>query len=177
MLFSEYLTNNNNIIEIIYNDYGYSFLEEYEYINTMLKLNKGSLTMVSGFELITTEELAPLLDLKFGEKWKAISSMDLGSLLEGEKTINNNGENVTNTDTIDETELNKTTEYESDNLLTTGGTEKAGNNSKDIVKTGNSSTVKSNLDTVNKNLQLSNNLTKITTVINDIASYNTISIY
>ena len=171
-----------NIFNIIKSLYSFPFLEgdgKTEDLNNMLLINYGSRAVFSGFIDITVDDVAKHLISVYNDKWDklitsaaGITNLAANSSRKIKGTVSEKGTGNTQSDTE-----NKVAAFNSDTLVTDGGTSNTSDNTttKDTDRESTDETF--NLKSLFENLPLVGRTNIINIVLKDVSNYLTVSIY
>ena len=171
-----------NIFDIIKSLHSFPFLEgegKTEDLNNMLLINYGQRGLFSGFKDITVTNSAKYIVTIYADKWdKAIiAAANINNLAaNSSRKIKGNVTEMGTGNTKSDTE-NKVAAFNSDTLVTDGGTSNTSDNktTKDTDRESTDETF--NLKSLFDNLPLVERTNIINIVLKDVSNYLTVSIY
>ena len=172
----------SNIFDIIKGIYSFPFLEQAGQTVTMdqmLRVNYGSRAVFSGFIDITVDDVAKHLISVYKDKWdKAIiAAANINNLAaNNSRKIKGTVSEMGTGNTQSETE-NKVSAFNSDNLVTDGGTSSTSDNTTTRDTDRESTDETFNLKSLLDNLPLVERTNIINIVLKDVSNYLTVSIY
>lgn len=172
----------SNIFDIIKGIYSFPFLEpagQTVTMDQMLRVNYGSRAVFSGFIDITVDDVAKHLISIYKDKWdKAIiaaaniNNLAANSSRKIKGTVSEMGTGNTQSDTE-----NKVAAFNSDTLVTDGGTSNTSDNTTTRDTDRESTDETFNLKSLLENLPLVERTNIINIVLKDVSNYLTVSIY
>lgn len=171
-----------NIFEIIKSLYSFPFLEgegKTEDLNNMLLINYGQRGLFSGFKDITVVNSAKYIITIYADKWDKliISAAGITNLAaNNSRKIKGTVSEMGTGNTQSETE-NKVSAFNSDTLVTDGGTSSTSDNTTTRDTDRESTDETFNLKSLLDNLPLVERTNIINIVLKDVSNYLTVSIY
>lgn len=181
MTLKEYL-GTDNIFDMIKALYSFTFLEPAgatDDLNAMLKINYGQRGLFSGFKDITVNDSAKYLIKIYADKWDkliisaaGITNLAANSSRKIKGTVSEMGTGNTQSDTE-----NKVSAFNSDTLVTDGGTSSTSDNTTTRDTDRESTDETFNLKSLFDNLPLVERTNIINIVLKDVSNYLTVSIY
>lgn len=148
-------------------------------MNTLFMLRYSQLTVNPYIIKLTAFQIADLLTFEFSQKWEILlTEMWVGFNL-GARQVTRVTETVTKTENrlTDKDDLNKVTGFDSENLITDNGANSKTKDNLTGLETKTTTNEIIDMETAFKNLSLTLQNSIIETVLNDVKSFITISIY
>lgn len=178
LLLSEFLAD-VNFMGIINIDYPLSSIGEPDLLNSMLLVDHGFKTVAKNYISVSKESLAKMIVLTHRKKWDSLTEVLESNINILSDNIQLTNENVKgdNKYTDDSNSLDKVSAFNSETLIENAGTENnathTGNDNRDRIQT----ITNTNLNNAVNNLQIIQDLNIIETILNDVSTYFTLSIY
>lgn len=178
MNLKEFLSNKSSLFEAIKTLETFPFIgNDSEKLDLILASNYGARKLFSAYEDLTLNELAGILVIEFSDRWNDYVKMaalvqDVNNKRELTETINNTEDRTNNATTT-----NKVSAYNSETLLDDDGNEVTGTDGLIGEKTRTVTDTDVNTEKAFNMLNKVNQTSIIRSVVKDISSATTLSIY
>lgn len=178
LLLNEFLAD-VNFMGLINVDYPLLSIGDPDLLNNMLLVEHGFKTVAKNYISVSKESLSKMIILTHRKKWDSLTEVletEINILSDNVQLTNENVKGD-NTYTDDSNSLDKVSAFNSETLIDNSGNEnntvRTGNDNRDRIQT----VTNTNLNNACSNLQIIQDLNIIETILNDVASYFTLSIY
>lgn len=178
MTLKEFLSNKASLFETIKNIEPFPFIgSDADKLDLILRTNYGSRQLFAAYEDFTITELAEILVIEFIDRWQDYVKMaalvqDVNNKRELTETINNTEDRTNNSSTT-----NKVSAYNSETLIDDDGNEVTGTDGLEGEKTRTLTDTDINVEKAFNMLNKANQTSIIRSVVKDISSATTLTIY